>query len=157
MQLEFDFKVNITKNPEYGLDWEYNERDIDTSKSGWLLILLLIVHVISIAAFKLMKFKQNFITLQQWEIFNRKFMMLSIFLSAIYIGCLIVIRTHFKRVFSSNDEIGEFFYLWFNADLLLLFFTLANVYLEYNTFYKIQCQTSQYVIDVVEKKVEAAL
>lgn len=148
-QLEFDFKVNITKNPEYGLDWEYSERDIDTSKSGWILILLLVVHVISIIAFKLMRFNQNFITHQQWETFNRKFMILSIFLSSIYIGTFIVVKTHFNKVFTSNSDIGEFYYLWFNADLLLLFFTLANIYLEYNTFYKIQSQTSQYVIDKV--------
>lgn len=141
-QLEYDFKVELTQKHKDELKWDYYEKNIDNSNSKWVIYLLTAVHLISIAAFKLMKFNDDYISHKDWEEFIPKFMRLGFFLGVILVTTFITIRVHLAKAQSENLQIGPYFYLWFRADQLLIFFSIFTILVEYSTFYKIQNQTS---------------
>jgi len=102
-QLEFNFKLSITQQFEE-VDWEFYEKNIDSSNSKWIVYMLTAVHAISIIAFEMMKFNDDYISKQDWENFLPKFIKLSAFLLVINISTCIVIKVHLNKVAADPES-----------------------------------------------------
>jgi len=66
--------------------------------------MLTAVHAISIIAFEMMKFNDDYISNHDWENFLPKFIKLSAFLLVINIGTCIVIKVHLNKVAADPES-----------------------------------------------------
>ena len=132
------------------LKWSVEPISYDRFKDQWIIIFLMLIHGFNFFVSRMLIGTRRFHSAQQREQFPRKFKILTAILIVTNVGVAIV---SLPSVMVNYPTMGNYYKLWIIADVLLLFLTQLNIYIEY----KCNERNDQVIAEFVYDKIQASI